>query len=89
MTKRRSGMNPLEVIPGIGPSMAEDLNDLGIFALTDLEGKDPSAMYDELNRLRGVRNDPCVLYVFRCAVYFAETKDPDPELLKWWNWKDR
>ena len=81
--------NPLETIPGIGPAMAEDLNDLGIFALTDLEGKDPSAMYDELNRLRGVRNDPCVLYVFRCAVYFAETKDPDPELLKWWNWKDR
>ena len=69
--------------------MAEDLNDLGIFALTDLEGKDPSAMYDELNRLRGVRNDPCVLYVFRCAVYFAETENPDPDLLKWWNWKNR
>ena len=89
MTKRRSGMNPLEVIPGIGPSMAEDLNDLGIYSVAELRGKDPQKMYDELNSLRGVRTDRCVLYVFRCAVYFAETADPDPELLKWWNWKDR
>ena len=26
--------------------------------------------------------------VYRCAVYFASTEDPDPEKLKWWNWKD-
>jgi hypothetical protein len=25
----------------------------------------------------------------RCAVYFAKTKNPDPEKLKWWNWKDK
>lgn len=30
----------------------------------------------------------CVLYVYRCAVYFAQTPDPDPEKCKWWNWKD-
>jgi hypothetical protein len=29
-----------------------------------------------------------VLYVFRCAVYFAETPQPDAERLKWWHWKD-
>lgn len=81
--------NRLEVIPGIGPSMAKDLNDLGIFEVTDLRGKDPIDMYESLNRLRGAHNDRCVLYVFRCAVYFAETQHPDPELLKWWNWKDR
>jgi hypothetical protein len=33
--------------------------------------------------------DRCLLYVFRCAVYFAEHTRHDPELLKWWNWKDR
>ena len=89
MKRRRRQQSPLEVIPGIGPSMAEDLNDLGIFAVTELKGKDPFEMYDKLNHLRGVRNDPCVLYVFRCAVYFAETENPDPDLLKWWNWKNR
>jgi hypothetical protein len=29
-----------------------------------------------------------MLYVFRCAVYYASTRDPDPRLLQWWNWKD-
>jgi hypothetical protein len=31
----------------------------------------------------------CVLYVFRCAVYFATEKVHDEELLKWWNWQDK
>jgi hypothetical protein len=30
-----------------------------------------------------------MLYVFRCAVYFATEEFHDPELLKWWTWKDR
>ena len=25
----------------------------------------------------------------RCAVYFAQTPNPDPVKLKWWNWQDR
>jgi hypothetical protein len=29
-----------------------------------------------------------ILYVFRCAVYCASNENHDPELLKWWNWKD-
>ena len=29
-----------------------------------------------------------MLYVLRCAVYFAETPAPDPLRLKWWAWKD-
>jgi hypothetical protein len=37
----------------------------------------------------GARQDPCLLYTFRCAVYYAKTKNPKPDLLKWWNWKDR
>ncbi|NMB56563.1 pathogenicity locus, partial [Candidatus Beckwithbacteria bacterium] len=31
--------------------------------------------------------DRCLLYVFRCAVYYAKG-GRDPEKLKWWNWKD-
>ena len=79
----------LQVIPGIGPSLAVDLRDLGIRHVVDLTRRDPELMYQQLNALRGVRQDPCVLYVFRCAVYFARTTRPKPELLKWWNWKDR
>jgi hypothetical protein len=33
--------------------------------------------------------DRCMLNVFRCAVYYASNDIHDPELLKWWNWKDK
>ena len=79
----------LQRIPGVGPSIAADLGHLGIERVGDLEGCDPNQLYETLCSQRGQRIDRCVLYVFRCAVYFAETARPDLELLKWWNWKDR
>lgn len=86
MSKPRSG---LESIPGIGPSLGRDLRDLGYADVPDLRRADPERMYARLIELRGRYQDPCVLYAFRCAVYYASTKDPEPELLKWWAWKDR
>jgi hypothetical protein len=89
MTRRTAARNDsLESIPGIGPSMARDLMDLGIHEVHDLRKRDPQEMYEVLSDLRGVKMDRCVLYVFRCAVYFAEDSRHDPELLKWWNWTD-
>ena len=79
----------LQVIPGIGPNMARDLMDLGYSEASELRDQDPQRMYSELCEIRGERLDPCVLYVFRCAVYFASNDKHDPELLKWWSWKDR
>ena len=88
----------LQTIPGVGPSIARDLTELGIRRVQDLEGRDPHRLYEQLSSRRGQRMDPCVLYVFRCAVYYAETHAAearaetgaaDRELLKWWNWKDR
>ncbi len=78
----------LQTIPGVGPSLAQDLRDLGIQRVAELRGQDPERLYTRLIAQRGVHQDRCVLYVFRCAVYFAETEQPDPERLKWWNWKD-
>ncbi len=81
-------MDPLEVIPGVGKSIAQDLRELGILRVSDLVHRDPEAMYDSLCNLRETKQDRCVLYVFRCAVYYAERSRHDPELLKWWNWTD-
>ena len=78
----------LQTIPGIGPSMAQDLRDLGIFEVGDLRGQDPALMYTRLCVTHGMHIDRCVLYVFRCAVYYASEEQHDPELLKWWNWTD-
>ena len=79
----------LQTIPGVGPSIAQDLKDLGYSMVRDLLNEDPEQMYLALIKLRGVHQDRCVLYVFRCAVYFAGNETHEPDLLKWWNWKDR
>ena len=84
-----SGKSELTVIPGIGPSLAADLEGLGVRAVADLRRANPEALYDELCAKTGVRQDRCVLYAFRCAVYYASHASHDPNLLKWWNWKDR
>ena len=68
--------------------MAQDLRDLGFRAPLDLYGQDPEKMFGELCELRGQKIDRCVLYSFRCAVHAVTSNDEDPELLKWWNWKD-
>jgi hypothetical protein len=75
--------------PGIGRSLAADLHDLGVHSLRDLGREDPEVLYARLCEERGVRMDPCVLYAFRCAVYYARTPRPRPDLLQWWKWKDR
>lgn len=83
-----SSLKELQTIPGVGKSIAQDLVRIGIHSVADLKGKDPQDLYDASNRRVGRVQDRCLLYVFRCAVYFAERKKHDPEKLKWWNWKD-
>ncbi len=85
-----SAMRDLRRIPGVGPSIADDLWRLGVRRVDELRGADPEALYGRFCALAGGTVDRCLLYVFRCAVYFAETPEParDPEKLKWWSWKD-
>lgn len=75
-------------IPGVGKSIRGDLEELGYETISSLIGADPQEMYDRHCQIKGMKVDRCVLYVFRCAVYFATEENPDPEKLKWWNWKD-
>lgn len=79
----------LESIPGVGKSIARDLRDIGVDRPSCLKGKNPERLYEKLCALRGEQIDRCMLYVFRSAVYYANTKKHDPEKLKWWHWKDR
>ena len=80
----------LTTIPGVGKSIARDLLNIGINTVNDLKGKDAQDLYNKSNQFAGCVQDRCILYVFRCAVYFAETpkSEQDKEKLKWWNWKD-
>lgn len=79
----------LKNIPGIGPNMERHLNNIGIRSIADLVGKDPEDLYRRNCLEKGYQDDRCVLYVFRCAVYYAEHGQRDPEKLNWWYWKDK
>lgn len=81
-------LKELQVIPGVGKSIAQDLIDLKITKVSQLKNRDPEKLYQELCDLRGMHIDRCMLYTFRCAVYFASHEKHDPEKLKWWKWKD-
>ena len=87
MTAKKTAQG-LESIPGIGVSLAADLRLIGIDRPSCLKGMNPEKLYQKLERATGTHQDRCVLYTFRCAVYFVNEKTHHPELLKWWNWSD-
>lgn len=86
--RQRETLRDLQRIPGVGRAIAQDLWDLGVQSVEQLEGVDPERLYTRLCQLRGAHIDRCMLYTLRCAVYFATPGPHDPELLKWWAWKD-
>ena len=85
---RKARLDELQAIPGVGPSIAGDLRGIGIERVSDLKRADPQRLYDRVCEKTGVKQDRCLLYVLRCAVYYASRPVHEPEKLKWWNWKD-
>ena len=88
-TAQQAILKQLQAIPGVGKSIALDLWNQGYRSVEELKGQDPEEMYVRQCELQGAQVDRCLLYVFRCAVYYASNKQHDPELLKWWNWKNK
>lgn len=88
---KKEVIKELKQIPGVGISIANDLWDIGITSIKELKDKDPEVLYATSNKYAGVVQDRCLLYVFKCAVYYAKTpiSKQDPEKLKWWNWQDK
>ncbi len=85
---KETAIRDLHQIPGVGKRIAEDLWNLGFRSVQELQGSDPEELYFRLCALQGAQIDRCMLYVFRCAVYYASHEQHDSELLKWWNWKN-
>lgn len=82
-------LKQFRTIPGVGKACSLDFWNIGLRSISDLEGQNPKILYDRLNTLTGTTHDICMLYTFRCAVYFATEIDHDIEKLKWWYWKDK
>jgi hypothetical protein len=78
----REGITRLEDIPNVGPATAADLRRLGITTPSELPGRDPYALYEDLCRLTDQRHDPCLLDTFIAAVRFMEGGPKKP----WWKY---
>src|SRR5262249_27668610 len=79
---RRDELARLEDIPNVGPAIAADLRRLGITTPSELPGRDPYAMYDDLCRITGQRHDPCLLDTFIAVVRYMEGGPKKP----WWKY---
>lgn len=70
----------LEGLLNVGNAIAADLRAIGIRTPSQLKRKDLYALYDCLNRVTGVRQDPCVLDTFIATVRLVEGEPAKP----WW-----
>jgi hypothetical protein len=80
MTTTDRELNRLEDIPNVGRAIAADLRRLGIERPGELKGRDPYALYDEINAVSGQRQDPCLLDTFIAAIRYVEGGPKLP----WW-----
>jgi hypothetical protein len=78
----RQNFTRLEDIPNVGAAVAAHLRQLGIAEPSDLLGRDPFQMYDDLCFLTGQRHDPCLLDTFIAAVRFMQGEPKKP----WWKY---
>jgi hypothetical protein len=88
MNKEKT-LKQFQTIPGIGKACSLDLWNIGLRDIDDLKGQNPALLYEKLNTLSGTNHDICMLYTFRCAVYYATEQHHDKEKLMWWYWKDK
>ena len=78
----RARVEKLTDLPNVGPSIAEDLEQLGIRRPAQLKGVDPYALYRRINRQTGVTHDPCLLDVFISITRFMDGERPSA----WWHY---
>jgi hypothetical protein len=76
----RQRLEQLTDLPNVGPALARSLESLGVRAPEDLQGRDALELYHSLCRLKGARQDPCVLDVFLSIERFLAGEEPK----RWW-----
>jgi hypothetical protein len=79
----------LRDLAGVGKSIEADLRLLGITSVDELSQVSGDFLYNELCRATGVRQDPCVLDTFRCAVAQARNPALPAGQRNWWWWSQQ
>lgn len=82
-------LKEFQTLPSVGKAVALDLWNIGIRNISDLKGKNPMELYERLNYITGMKHDICMLYSFRCMVYYVNEAQHDKQKLNWWYWKDK
>lgn len=82
-------MRTLSSLRGIGPATLKDFALLGIHSLEALATRDGAQLYQQLEELTGLRQDPSVLDTFRCAIAQARNPQLPAEQCNWWWWSRR
>ena len=76
----RIDINNLQDIPNVGKSTENIFNTLGIYKPTQLIGRDPYILYNELCTITHKKYDPCVIDIFIATVRYMKGESPQ----KWW-----
>lgn len=79
--KRAQDAVRLTDIPNVGPRIAADFFLLGVQKPQDLSTQDPYLLYKKLERITGVRHDPCVLDTYMAVIDFMNGAPTHP-----WFW---
>lgn len=86
---RRAAETPerqLKDLWGVGPKVLEAFEELKIRNIAQLAKADPDKLYKRLSKLRGQRQDPCVLDGFRCTIEQARDPNLPVDKCQWWYW---
>ncbi len=76
------GRTDLLELANVGPAVARHLARVGVERRSQLVGRDPLELYDQLCVTDGRRHDPCLLDTFMSAVDQAGGAPPCP----WWEY---
>ena len=82
MAKPASLKSELLSLMNVGPATLKDLHLLDIYSISQLKNQTPDHLYEKIQQLTSVRQDPCVWDVFAAIIHEANTG----EKLPWWNW---
>ncbi len=76
----RENVTKLTDLPNIGPSLAKDLQSIGIQSPDQLKNRSALELYEALCEKTASRQDPCVLDVFMSITDFMNGAEPKV----WW-----
>ncbi len=78
-------ISKLTELPNVGPKIASKLRLIGIKHPSDLIGKNPQLLYQNLCEFLGEKVDLCVLDTFMSVVHFMDYGEAFP----WWYFTEK